>query len=129
MTRVLIVDDSEAIRTILSDILKQSYTQLEIILATNGIEGVQLAESEQPQAILLDWSMPYMDGLHTAEHLRNSPLTQHIPLVAMTAEQDHQQVSERLSQLCNALLFKPFNVDELIASLHFIDNSIPNGSE
>ena len=129
MTRVLIVDDSEVIRTIISDILKQSYTQLEISFASNGLEGVKLAENEQPQAILLDWSMPYMDGLLTAEHLRKSPLTQHIPLVAMTTESDLKEVGERLRQLCNTLLHKPFDVDELIASLHFIDNSAPNTPE
>ncbi len=117
MTRILIVDDSEAIRAIVTDMLKQFDSSIDIMLATNGIEGVTLAESAQPEVVLLDWSMPYMNGLLAAQHLRHSPFTQHIPLIAMTPEQDLKEVSEHLSGLSASLLHKPFNLKELMQSL------------
>ena len=120
MIRILIVDDSEAIRAVVTDMLKQSYPNPDIMLATNGIEGVSLAEDTQPDVILLDWSMPYMNGLLAAQHLRSSPLTSEIPLIAMTTEHDLREVSEQLCDLCSLLLHKPFNVDELIYSINSI---------
>lgn len=124
MIRILIVDDSEAIRAVITDMLKQAYSNPDIMLATNGLEGVSLAEGNQPDLILMDWSMPYMNGLLAAQQLRSSPLTNNIPLIAMTTEKDLQDVHDQFRQLGVALLHKPFNVEELLELFTSIE-SIP----
>jgi CheY-like chemotaxis protein len=122
---ILVVDDSEAIRAIITDLLKQAYPDPDIMLATNGLEGVTLAESGQPDVILLDWSMPYMDGLTAAQQLRQSAETKHIPLIGMTTEYDLPEVNTQLAQLCTAVIRKPFNGNELIQLLNRVQQPQP----
>ena len=83
--RILFIDDEEDIQTLARFCLELE-TNWELITASNGHEGIAMAEREQPDAILLDVMMPDLDGLQTLEKLRNNPKTRDIPAIFLTAK-------------------------------------------
>ena len=83
--RILFIDDEEDIQTLARFCLELE-ANWELITASNGQEGITIAEIEQPDAILLDVMMPDLDGLQTLEKLRNNPKTKHIPAIFLTAK-------------------------------------------
>ena len=83
--KILFIDDEEDIQT-LARFCLEFETDWELITASNGQEGIAMAEAEQPDAILLDVMMPDLDGLQTLEKLRENPQTQHIPAIFLTAK-------------------------------------------
>src|SRR5690606_29604241 len=82
--KVLTVDDSKTVRIIVKKAFK-SY-DCEIIEAANGVEGLAAAAKEQPDVILLDITMPVMDGVEMLTKLKADPATKAIPVVMLTAE-------------------------------------------
>ncbi len=80
--KVLIVDDDEGIRLFVEAILAAE--GWECVLGINGEDAVDLAESEQPDLIILDVTMPVMDGFEAFRRLRNSPFTDNIPVIMLT---------------------------------------------
>jgi CheY-like chemotaxis protein len=80
---VLVVDDNEHERAIFSRFL--SFVGGQVIEAANGEEGVREAQEHLPTLILLDLSMPVMDGWETLRRLQANPLTEPIPVIALTA--------------------------------------------
>jgi len=105
--RILVIDDED-------DILKLIQTCLEImggwqvITAHSGREGLQLAQEDQPDAILLDVMMPDEDGLTTLKKLQSSTVTSNIPVILLTAR--GRFVEQRFNQLgVKGVLNKPFN--------------------
>jgi CheY-like chemotaxis protein len=106
MKKVLIIDDNLSTRQILQIAL--SYFGWDILEAPNGREGLLLAIDRRPDAILLDWRMPEMDGLTVLYHLRSSSVTKDIPAIVLTAEA-HLLPLVQLSRLgVAALIAKPF---------------------
>ena len=89
--RILFIDDEEDIRTLACFCLELE-AGWQMITASNGIEGIELAETEQPDAILLDAMMPELDGLQTLAKLQGNPKTKHIPTIFITAK---AQASDR----------------------------------
>jgi CheY-like chemotaxis protein len=83
--RILIVDDEEDIRDVVRISLEEFAGWL-TFTATSGIEGLQTARREVPDAILLDISMPDMDGFQLCEALQTDPQTQKIPVIVLTAK-------------------------------------------
>ena len=81
--RVLLVEDNEDNRTIYSTVLR--YLGYEVIEAEDGLRAVALARSERPALILMDISIPGMDGWEATRVLRADPATRDIPIVALTA--------------------------------------------
>jgi len=106
--RILVVDDEEDIRDVVQVSLEEFAGWL-TITATSGIEGLQIAKTEALDAILLDISMPDMDGFQVCEELQKCPETQHIPVIVLTARvlpSDRQ----RFAELDIAgIISKPFN--------------------
>jgi CheY-like chemotaxis protein len=90
---------------------------VEVVTAINGQEGIEKAEKEQPDLILLDATMPVMDGLEALCALKANPATKDIPVVMLSAESGTDNI-ERARQL-GALNFitKPFTGDALVAGL------------
>lgn len=82
--KILTVDDSKMVRLMVGKAFKP-YECL-VLEASNGAEGLDLARREQPGLILLDYTMPVMDGLDTMTALRADPATRDIPVVMLTAE-------------------------------------------
>ena len=85
--KILAVDDDPDILKAISMMLEAA--GYEIVTAGNGVEGIEKAESERPDLILLDVMMPEMDGFAACEKLKSSPETQEIPVVLLTAVADH----------------------------------------
>jgi len=93
------------------------FLNVEIITAVNGQEGIEKAEKEKPDLILLDATMPVMDGIEALAALKANPATKDIPVVMLSADSVEENV-ERAIQL-GALKFisKPFTGDALVAAL------------
>lgn len=105
---ILIVDDEERIREVVRVCLVK-LAQWDTLMAASGVEAIALAATAQPDAILLDVSMPGMDGLETLQQLQHNPQTQSIPVIFLTAK---VQPSEQLyyQQLgVVGLIVKPFD--------------------
>jgi len=81
----------------------------EVLTAGSGSEGLTQAVAEQPDAILLDVMMPNMDGLATLRHLQANIVTQHIPVILLTAKVQSAD-QHRFAELgVTAMIVKPFN--------------------
>ena len=83
MTRILLVEDNEMNRDMLSRRLRKK--KYEVIIAVDGQQGVDMAMSDNPDIILLDMSLPVMDGWQAARFLKAEATTKDIPIIALTA--------------------------------------------
>jgi CheY-like chemotaxis protein len=83
--RILIIDNEAFIQEI-AKIALETVAGWQILTADSGLAGIHIATTAQPDAILLDVMMPDMDGLTTFEKLRNTPATQSIPVILLTAK-------------------------------------------
>jgi two-component system, cell cycle response regulator DivK len=93
--RLLLVEDNEDNRTIYSTLLR--HLGYDVIEAQNGVQAIELARSERPDLILMDISIPEMDGWEATRILRGDPVTKDIPIVALTAhalEDDRERAAE-----------------------------------
>ena len=116
MKKVLIVEDNPDMRKLLS--LELELMGFEPITAGGGKEGIEKAISEKPHLVLLDISMPDMDGRDTARILRGNPETKDIPIVAETALSGRRDLNSCLHAGCNDYLVKPFSYKDLEEKLH-----------
>ena len=117
--RILVVDDDEAIRQLLGTYFHVVHKDKhEVHIATDGVEGIMLAECHQPDIILLDIIMPGMDGFTVLERLKSAERTANIPVVLMSAACVREEDFERGFALGAAYyLPKPFNPREVLARL------------
>ena len=76
-----------------------------VYTAANGVLGIEQATARVPRVIVLDLAMPTMDGWEAAQRLKQSPITRHIPIIALTAQPGARE-SARISG-CDAFLAKP----------------------
>jgi DNA-binding response OmpR family regulator len=107
--KILVVEDEFEIRDLLSRFLtEQGY---EAILASNGEEAIEVAEKENPQAILLDIMMPGIDGIETCKRLKAKEKTRFIPVIMATALWDRYM--EAVEAGAEDFVTKPFNLTEL----------------
>jgi len=107
--KVLVVDDELEIRDLLGRFLtEQGY---EATLASNGEEAVELAEKENPKAILLDIKMPGIDGIETCKRLKAKEKTRFIPVIMATALWD--TYADAIEAGAEDFVTKPFNLTEL----------------
>jgi two-component system, cell cycle response regulator DivK len=123
MTKILIVEDNEMNLDMLSRRLARKGYQ--VITAMDGSEGLQMANYEMPDLILMDMSLPGMDGWEATRHLKASPETSKIPVIALTA---HAMVGDREKAMeagCNDYDTKPVELDRLIRKMENLLN--PDG--
>lgn len=114
--RVLIIDDETAIQDVIQGCL-EDIAGWKVFKAKSGRDGLSIAESEQPDAILLDVSMPDMDGVETFQRLQGNPATSYIPVAFLTARVQPEDKA-RFKQLGIAgLIVKPFNAITLIEDI------------
>jgi CheY-like chemotaxis protein len=106
--RVLVVDNEEYIQEI-AKICLETVAAWEVITAGSGIEGIIKAETEQPDAILLDVMMPDMDGVTTFEKLQANPVTQTIPVIFLTAKIQANDRHRYISLGIKTAIAKPFD--------------------
>ena len=115
MTRILLVDDNEMNRDMLSRRLARR--GFEMLIAENGQSGVDLTVSERPDLVLMDMSLPVMDGWEATRRLKADPNTSTIPIIALTA---HAMASDREQALeagCDDYDSKPVDLTRLVRKI------------
>ncbi|HEX8853929.1 MAG TPA: response regulator [Pyrinomonadaceae bacterium] len=115
---MLVVEDYEDTRLAMRlSLEEQGYRVLE---AENGEQAVTLARRERPDIILMDLSLPVMDGLDATRHIRQTPETSDTVIVAVTAHLEADYRTRALAAGCNAYVTKPIDfdwLDDLLNSL------------
>jgi CheY-like chemotaxis protein len=114
-TLVMVADDSKIVRVKTGRLLAQHRYQ--VVYAIDGLEAAQQIEASMPDVVITDVDMPGMDGFELTRHVRQNPLTAHIPVIMITAADDkHRDDADRAG--VSVLLGKPYPEDELIAHIH-----------
>jgi two-component system, cell cycle response regulator DivK len=114
MKKVLVVEDVDFNRDLLVQLLEDKY---QVIEAVNGQEGVELAEKESPELILMDLSLPIMDGWEATRRIKANPDLSSIPVIALTAHAMVGDQEKALAAGCDDYLVKPLNEDILMAKI------------
>jgi CheY-like chemotaxis protein len=120
MPKILIVEDNEINRDMLSRRLER--TGYSVVTALDGEQGYSLAQSEKPDLILMDISLPTMDGWEVTQLIKANKATQHIPIIAVTA---HVLVGDRAKAAavgCSDYDTKPIDFERLCQK---IENLLP----
>lgn len=115
---VLLVEDTEDNRFMMRRLLEMA--GYHVVEAMNGEEAVKLAKSESPHLILMDLSLPVIDGLAATRLIRRLPHCESTPIIAVSAHDTSDFQSEAIDAGCNSYVTKPidFNeLEELIAKL------------
>ena len=113
MTKVMIVDDLEPVRRMLTYALEDDYT---IMQASNGLEALQIAESEHPDVIVMDVDMPVMDGVEATRRLKANPLLADIKILVVTGRNNSEK-SHLVKDDCDAFIEKPFDLSNLVEAV------------
>jgi len=115
MTTVLIVDDSQAIRNVTSCMLMT--LGVDTALAENGQDALEICQQSMPDAILLDWNMPVMNGIEFQQKLRELPQGQRPKIIFCTIENDFAKIAQAVSGGADAFIIKPFSIKTLSYNL------------
>lgn len=112
--KILIVEDDEQNVAVLMSVLELMLGQEEILVARDGHEGIRMAFEHQPDVIVMDLSLPKLNGWEVTRSLRSSARFKDVPILALTA---HAMVGDRQKALaagCSDYLSKPIEVDEFV---------------
>jgi CheY-like chemotaxis protein len=113
--KILYVEDNEDnIFMLKNRLARAGHT---VVVATDGAQGVAMASSERPDIILMDLSLPVLDGWQATRQIKATPDTKHIPVIALTA---HAMASDRekaLSAGCDDFDTKPVELPRLLAKI------------
>ncbi len=107
MKTCLIVDDSKVIRMVARKILED--LEFEVIEAADGNEALEACKKKLPEAVLLDWNMPVMDGLEFLRELRILPGGDAPVVVFCTTENDMEHIQRAIEAGANEYIMKPFD--------------------
>lgn len=115
MKKILIVEDVEFNLDLLIQLLEDDY---ELVTAADGEKGVALAKKEQPDLILMDMSLPVMDGWEATRRIKSDALSKDIAVIGLSAHAMDGAKDKALAAGCDAYLTKPIDEGLLIATLH-----------
>lgn len=115
MAKILLVEDNEMNRDMLSRRLERRGYQ--VIVAVDGEEGVARARSEAPDLILMDMSLPVLDGWEATRQLKAAPETKSIPVVALTAHAMAGDRDRALEAGCDDFDIKPIDFPRLLSKV------------
>ena len=115
MAKILLVEDNEMNRDMLSRRLTRK--GFDVIVAADGIEGLSLAASERPDLILMDMSLPVMDGWEATRRIKAAPETNHIPVIALTAHAMLDDREKALEAGCDDYDTKPIELERLLEKI------------
>ena len=116
MSKLLLVEDNEMNRDMLSRRLQRR--GYEVIIAVNGEEGVKRAQSEAPDLILMDMSLPVLDGWEATKRLKAAPKTQSIPILGLTAHAMSGDREKAIEAGCDDYDTKPIEFSRLLEKIH-----------
>ncbi|HEY9710222.1 MAG TPA: response regulator [Oculatellaceae cyanobacterium] len=115
MSKILLVEDNEMNRDMLSRRLQRKGHQ--VFIAIDGVQGVELAQAHEPDIILMDMSLPVLDGWEATQQLKAAPETSDIPIIALTA---HAMAGDREKCLevgCDDYDTKPIEFSRLLGKI------------
>ena len=115
MPKVLLVEDNEMNRDMLSRrLVRNGY---EVVIAVNGQEGLDMATDEKPDLILMDMSLPVLDGWEATRRLKADPATASIPVIALTAHAMESDKEKALAAGCDDFDTKPIELPRLLEKM------------
>jgi CheY-like chemotaxis protein len=118
--KILLVEDNEMNRDMLSRRLIRN--GFEIVIAVDGQQGVDLAASAQPDLILMDLSLPVIDGWEATRRVKANPATAKIPVIALTAHAMSQDKEKALAAGCDDFDTKPVELPRLLEKMNALLN-------
>ena len=120
MKKILLVEDNEMNRDMLSRRLaRKGY---EVSIAVDGRQGVEMAQTVAPDLILMDMSLPVLDGWEATRQLKNSDATRHIPVIALTAHAMSGDRERALEAGCDDYDTKPIELPRLLEKIESMLN-------
>ena len=121
MIRILLVEDNEMNRDMLSRRLERK--EFEVIIAVDGQAGINMAASEAPDLILMDLSLPVIDGWEATRQIKANAATQSIPVIALTAHAMAGDEEKALQAGCDDYDTKPVNFQRLLGKIETLLNA------
>lgn len=115
MTRILLVEDNEMNRDMLSRRLQRK--GYEVSIAVDGVQGVELARSGEYDLVLMDMSLPELDGWEATRQLRAAPETNNVPIIALTAHAMAGDREKALEAGCDDYDTKPIDLQRLLSKM------------
>ncbi|MEA3209892.1 MAG: two-component system, cell cycle response regulator DivK [Chthoniobacter sp.] len=115
MPKILLVEDNEMNRDMLSRRLQRKGYQ--VVLAVDGQSGVELAQTHAPDLVLMDMSLPVLDGWEATRRLKTDAATQHIPVIALTAHAMSSDRERALEAGCDDYDTKPVELPRLLGKI------------
>lgn len=116
MPMILLVEDNELNRDMLSRRLAKK--GFEVAMAVDGEDGVEMALALRPDVILMDMSLPQMDGWAASRRLKDHPATREIPIIALTAHAMGEDRQRALDAGCDDYDTKPIEFPRLLQKMH-----------
>jgi len=114
MKKILVVEDVELNRDLIVQLLEGDY---EILTAADGAEGIRLAEQERPDLILMDLSLPVIDGWEATRRIKANQALQEVPVIALTAHAMRGDEEKARQSGCDDYLSKPLDEDLLFEKI------------
>ena len=115
MTTILLIEDNEMNRDMLSRRLKRK--GYDVLSAVDGVTGIKMAQTETPDLILMDISLPVIDGLQATRQLKAENETNEIPIIALTAHAMSGDREKCLAAGCDDYATKPIEFPQLLAKI------------
>jgi two-component system, cell cycle response regulator DivK len=112
--KILVIEDVEFNRDLLVQLLEDEY---EVVMASDGAEGIRLAESVRPDLILMDLSLPVIDGWEATRRIKADKALKSIPIIALSAHAMTGDEEKALQCGCDDYLSKPLHEDRLFEKL------------
>jgi two-component system, cell cycle response regulator DivK len=115
LSKLLLVEDNEMNRDMLARRLQRR--GFEVVIALDGAQGIALAKSESPALILMDISLPVLDGWETTRQLKMAPETKSIPIIALTAHAMRGDREKCIEAGCDDFDTKPVEISRLLGKI------------
>jgi len=115
MTKILLVEDNEMNRDMLSRRLERKGYQ--VVLAVDGQQGLDMTLSEAPDVVLMDMSLPVLDGWEATRRLKAADGTRHVPVIALTAHAMSSDRAKALEAGCDDYDTKPIDLPRLLGKI------------
>ncbi len=115
MPRILLVEDNEMNRDMLSRRLERR--GFEVVIAVNGRQGIEMAASEAPDLVLMDMSLPVVDGWEATRQIKAAAATSSIPVMALTAHAMAGDLEKALEAGCDDFETKPIEFERLLGKI------------
>ncbi len=115
MTKILYVEDNEDNIYMLTNRLQRK--GYEVIVAKDGVQGVEMTRRENPALVLMDLELPILDGWEAIRQLKASPDTQHIPIIALSAHAMSEERERAIEVGCDDFDIKPVELPRLLEKI------------